>query len=139
MPNDNILDDFDFDSKVPPLWVEEGVEPPDWVGEGEVVAKFFSPLEAEFAAARLRSEGVICFLANTGIQSVLPQLQTVIRLHVRPEDSELALEILDKAASAATDDTTSNVSAVNNLNIILVFAIVIGILLAFLLVQSLSL
>ena len=77
MQANDILDDFDFDANGHPIWADEG----------EVVAKFYSPLEAEMAAARLRSEGIHCFLANTISQTVLPHLQIVARLHVRPVDS----------------------------------------------------
>mgnify|MGYP003379431656 CR=1 FL=1 len=45
----NILDDFDFEGNELPLWAEEG----------EVVAKFFSPLEAELAAAWRQAQPAI--------------------------------------------------------------------------------
>lgn len=124
MHPDNILDDFDF----------EGNELPVWAEEGEVVAKFFSPMEAELSAARLRSEGVHCFLANATVQSVLPHLQTVIRLHVRPNDSTMAREILQEAAVAAIEPRKSS----SGIGGIMVMAIIIGILLAWLLVQAIS-
>jgi hypothetical protein len=61
----------------------------------DVVAKYYSSMEAEVAAARLRSEGIPCFLANHFSQSVLAATSmSMVRLHVRPEDKELALEIL---------------------------------------------
>jgi len=123
---DNILDDFDF----------EGNEIPVWAEEGEVVAKFYSPMEAEVAAARLRSEGVHCFLANTVVQSVLPNLQTVIRLHVRPIEAAMAREILQEAALNAT---ITGKSSSSGMGAIIVMAIGIGVLLAWLLVQALSL
>lgn len=88
MHSTDILDDFDFD----------GNDPSGFAEEGEVIAKFFSPMEAEVAAARLRAEGIHCFLANTLSQTVLPHLQTIIRLHVRPVDSARAREILQEAA-----------------------------------------
>lgn len=122
---ENILDDFDF----------EGNQLPVWADEGEIVAKFFAPLEAEIAAARLRSEGVNCFLANAGTQSVLPQLQSVIRLHVHPNDSAIAREILQEAALDA--GISPKTSAAGNTTVI-GMAIGIGILLAFLLVKALS-
>ncbi len=123
---DNILDDFDF----------EGNEMPTWAEEGEVVAKFYAPMEAEIAAARLRSEGIHCFLANTIVQSVMPNLQTVIRLHVRPNDSAMAREILQEAA---LDATITSKSSSSGLSVVISMAIGIGILLAWLLVQALSL
>lgn len=119
-----ILDDFDF----------EGNELPAWAEEGEVVAKFFSAFEAEIAAARLRSEGIHCFLANSTAQSVMPHLQMVIRLHVRLQDSAIAREVLQEAAieGSTPQNNTSSKHA------ILVLAIVIGILLAYLLVQAVT-
>jgi hypothetical protein len=122
---ENILDDFDF----------EGNDMPKWADEGEVVAKFFSPLEAEMAAARLRSEGIHCFLANTMVQSVLPHLQSVIRLHVRPVDSAVAREILQEAAIESTQAVRTLRSGTGGVT---AMAIGIGILLAFLLVKALS-
>ena len=125
MHSHDILDDFDFEGNELPLWAEEG----------EVVAKFFSSLEAELAAARLRSEGIHCFLANAMGQSVLPHLQTVIRLHVRPNDSAMAREILMEAAIDAEIPIRSSSSGTGA---IIVLAIIIGVVLAWLLVQSLS-
>lgn len=135
---DNILDDFDFKARELPLWVVDGAQMPEWAGQGEVVAKFFSPLEAELSAARLRSEGITCFLANIGIQAVMPQLQTVIRLHVHPKDALLAREILEAASMEAGDTDAGDEGSPKGMSIVLVFALVIGILLAFLLVQAIS-
>lgn len=119
----DILDDFNFD------------ELPEWSGEGEVVAKFYSMMEAEVAAARLRSEGIHCFLANAISHSVLPHIQGVIRLQTRPADAELAREILQEAAI----DTDSPLPhRKNGTAAILLLAILIGLLLAWLLVQSLG-
>jgi hypothetical protein len=92
--HDNILDEFDFDDH---LFLEEG-------DDREVVAKYYSPLEGEVAAARLRSEGIPCFLANSTSQSILPHLQLVTRLHVRPQDMEAARAILGEAAIDAGQD-----------------------------------
>lgn len=123
MRSTDILDDFDFDENFRP----------DLAEEGEVVAKFFSLLEAEVAAARLRSEGIFCFLANTGSQTVLPHLQTIIRLHVRPVDSARAREILHEAAiETVTPSTDASGRAV-----LIALAILIGIILAVLLVRAL--
>lgn len=118
----DILDDFDFDETAYPGLAEEG----------EVVAKFFSVMEAEVAAARLRAEGVHCFLANTLSQTVLPHLQTIIRLHVRPVDSARAREILHEAAIETlvpSDDSTSK-------GVLIALAVLIGVLLAALLVGA---
>lgn len=122
---DNILDDFDF----------EGNEMPIWAEEGEVVAKFYSAMEAELAAARLRSEGIHCFLANNVSNSVLPHLQTVIRLHVHPNDSAMAREVLQEAAIEATITGKSSSSGMGG---VIAMAIGIGVLLAWLLVKALS-
>jgi Putative prokaryotic signal transducing protein len=92
--HDNILDQFDFDDH---LFLDEG-------DDREVVAKYYSPLEGEVAAARLRSEGIPCFLANSTSQSILPHLQLVTRLHVRPQDMETARAILGEAAIDAGQD-----------------------------------
>ncbi|MCC6411930.1 MAG: DUF2007 domain-containing protein [Saprospiraceae bacterium] len=93
MANTNILDDFEFEDN---QFFEDG-------NEGEVVAKYYSSMEAEVAAARLRSEGIPCFLANTISQSVLPHIQFVLRLHTRPQDVERAREILSEAAAETSE------------------------------------
>lgn len=80
----DILDHFDFDE--PEFDPEEG--------QGEVVGKFYSSMEAEVSAARLRSEGIPCFLANSASQSVLTSTMVMVRLHVRPQDALRAREIL---------------------------------------------
>ncbi len=118
----DILDDFEFEEK-------------DYRGlaeEGEVVAKFFSLMEAEVAAARLRAEGIHCFLANTASTSVLPHLQSIVRLHVHPLDSARAREILQEAAITTVNPATGT----NDAGILTVLAIMIGILLAALLVRA---
>jgi hypothetical protein len=104
MARTDILDEFEFDDN---QFFENG-------DEGEVVAKYFSSLEAEVAAARLRSEGIPCFLANTVSHSVLPNLNLVIRLHTRPQDSARAREILAEAA-AETAQFTPRSSTLNML------------------------
>lgn len=121
MQRNDILDDFDFD----PEQYFEG-------HSGEVIAKFYSPLEAEVAAARLRTEGIPCFLANVASQSVMPHLQLLIRLHVRPEDAERARLLL---AEAAIDTEEPGEKTVDNRGLI-GMAIVIGILMAILLVRA---
>ena len=119
----DILDDFDFD------------ELPEWAGEGEIVAKFYSTIEADIAAARLRSEGIHCFLANTISQAVVPHLQGIIRLHTRPTDAEHAREILQEAA-IETDSPLAKKSS--GTGAIIFMAVLIGLLLAWLLVKSLD-
>jgi hypothetical protein len=122
MRSTDILDNFDFDENVQPGLSEEG----------EVVAKFFSSLEAEVAAARLRAEGIHCFLANTAAQSVLPHLQTIVRLHVRPVDSARAREILHEAAI----ETVTPLGSSSGRGVLVALAILVGILLAALLVRA---
>lgn len=97
MHSNDILDDFGFGQN--PFEAFEG--------EGEVVAKFYSPLEAEVAAARLRSEGIPCFLANTASQSVLTQTMNLVRLHVRSQDRDRALEILEENMPAPESSSGS--------------------------------
>ncbi len=122
--NDNILDDFDEH-----LYLGEG-------DDNEVVAKYFSPLEGDIAAARLRSEGIPCFLANTTSQSLMPHLQLVARLHVRPKDIEQAREILGEAAiDAGVPDNSGPIKW--STAVILIVAIVMGMYLALLLVRQL--
>lgn len=124
MHSTDILDDFDFDENVRPGFAEEG----------EVVAKFFSLMEAEVAAARLRTEGIHCFLASTLSQTVLPHLQTIIRLHVRPVDSARAREILNQAAIDTVDPNDST----SGRGVLIALAILIGIILAAFLVHALT-
>jgi Putative prokaryotic signal transducing protein len=118
----DILDDFYFGEN--PLW--------DDAGEGEVVAKFFSPLEAEVAAARLRAEGIPCFLANATANTVMPHLQSIARLHVRPADVEQARVILAEAAI----DTEPQPRVKDSGWILTALAVLIGLLLAALLVRA---
>ncbi len=118
----DLLDDFDFGDN--PFHEEHG--------EGEVVGKYFSSMEAEVAAARLRAEGIPCFLANHTVQSIMPHLQGIIRLHTRPADADLAREILGEAAL----DTVQPRSQPGFNLATVVLAIVIGIILAALLVAS---
>ena len=122
MQHHDILDNFDFDDS---FYFEED--------SGEVVAKFYSSLEAEVAAARLRSEGIPCFLANATAHSVLPQLQLLIRLHVRPQDAEQARMLL---AEAAIDTQNDNASSQADNRALIAIAVLIGVLLAVLLVQA---
>lgn len=123
MHTPNILDHFDFD------------ELPEWAGEGEIVAKFYSSMEAEVAAARLRSEGIHCFLANAIAQSVLPHLQGIVRLHTRPADAEQAREILQNAA-IETDEPVYRKNSGSGALVLM--AVMIGLVLAWLLVQSIG-
>lgn len=121
MSNENILDDFDFDDS--PYFEENS---------GEVVAKFYSALEADVAAARLRAEGIPCFIANAASQSVLPHLQLLVRLHVRPVDAERARMLLAEAAI----DTQESAYAASDNRVLTFLAILIGLLLAILLVRA---
>jgi Putative prokaryotic signal transducing protein len=122
----DVLDYFEFEDH---LFLQEG-------DDHEVVAKYYSPLEGEVAAARLRSEGVPCFLANAVSQSILPHLQLVARLHVRPGDVEKAREILGEAAIDAGENPTT--TKVNYPYLfLLALAIVVGLVLAHIFVRAL--
>lgn len=81
------MDTFDIDEPEFP-WDER---------DAEVAGKYFSLTEADIAAARLRSEGIPCFVANATTQVVLPHIPGFVRLHVRPQDVERAREILAEA------------------------------------------
>lgn len=122
MPNSDILDDFDFH------------ETPEWAGNGEVVAKFYSPVQAEIAAARLRSEGIHCFLANTIAQSVVPHVPGYIRLHTRTADAERARQLLEEADVEMEHPLPRKDSGQSA---IIFMAILIGLVLAGLLAQAL--
>ncbi len=122
MQENTILDDFDDH-----LYLNES-------DEHEVVAKFFSPLEAELAAARLRSEHIPCFLANSTSQSVMPHLQTVVRLHVRPNDMTLARDILGDMLADAEIPQSNSKSMSWHTAILIILAIMIGFQLARMLV-----
>lgn len=58
--------------------------------DAEVVARFYSPLEADLAAARLRAEGIPCFLSNQASQHVQTQIMNMVRLHVHKDFIEEA-------------------------------------------------
>lgn len=121
MNRNDILDDFDFDDG---HYFEEN--------SGEVVAKFYSAMEAEVAAARLRTEGIPCFIANSASQSVLPHLQLLVRLHVRPQDVERARTLLAEAAIDTEDPADERADN----RALLFMAILIGVLLAILLARA---
>lgn len=121
MHRNDILDDFDFDDG---HYFEEN--------SGEVVAKFYSAMEAEVAAARLRTEGIPCFIANSASQSVLPHLQLLVRLHVRPQDVERARALLAEAAIDTEDPADERADN----RALLFMAILIGVLLAILLARA---
>jgi hypothetical protein len=121
MQRNDILDDFDF-----------GESPYFEENSGEVVAKFYSAMEADVAAARLRAEGIPCFLANSTSQSLLPHLQLLVRLHVRPQDVERARVLLAEAAIDTEDPQDEKAD-----NRALTFlAVLIGLLLAVLLARA---
>ncbi|MBL7796069.1 MAG: DUF2007 domain-containing protein [Saprospiraceae bacterium] len=121
MRRNDILDDFDFDDG---HYFEEN--------SGEVVAKFYSAMEAEVAAARLRTEGIPCFIANSASQTMLPHLQLLVRLHVRPQDVERARALLAEAAIDTEDPADERADN----RALLFMAILIGVLLAILLARA---
>ncbi len=124
MAQDDILDDFSWEQS--PYFEEYSAE---------VVTKFYSPLEAEVAAARLRAEGIPCFLVGRTAQSVLPHLQLLVRLHVRPQDVERARLILAEAALEAEEPAASKADE----RVLVALFVLLGLLLAILLVRAISL
>lgn len=83
----DLLDDFDFeDLNRNPF--------PESEGEGEVVAKYYNLLEAQVAAAFLRTEGIPCFIANEAGYNVMTNINSYVRLHVLPWQLETARMIL---------------------------------------------
>ncbi len=121
MTNTNILDDFEFEDN-------QFFENED---SGEVVAKYYSSMEAEVAAARLRAEGIPCFLANAISHSVLPHMQLVMRLHTRPQDVQKAREILGEAAADSAEFKPRN----SNAEMLRIIALLIGAALVILLLR----
>lgn len=95
---------------------------------------FYSPLEAEVAAARLRAEGIPCFLASRTAQSVMPHLQLLVRLHVRPQDLERARRVLAEAGVEIEDPQEKRS---DGWVLTALFAL-LGVLLAALLVRALA-
>jgi len=120
MRQDELLDDF------------------GWAGHeassGEVVATFYSPLEAEVAAARLRAEGIPCFLVNRTAQSVLPHLQLLMRLYVPTPWVEHARAVLAETRAELESASTAS----SELGMWIVLFAFLGLLLAILLVQMVN-
>lgn len=82
----------------------------DYFGEGEqvVLIRYFAfATQAHLAAARLREEGIPCFVSNATIGNVLPLGGSMnVSLHVRSSDTEAANELLlemDQQAKAEQD------------------------------------
>ncbi|MBU6341832.1 MAG: DUF2007 domain-containing protein [Bacteroidetes bacterium] len=115
MAKQNILDDFDFDEH--DFFPEEG--------DSEVIGKYYSPMEAELAAARLRAEGIPCFLANSNSQSILPSSLVYVRLHVRPDDKDRAKSIL--LTELPPTDETRNLGSIWE-NLLVLAAVLLGIM-----------
>jgi hypothetical protein len=66
-------------------------------GEIVTIARFRDVVQAQLARGRLESAGIPCFLADENIHRITGQFSFVfggIRLLVRQEDSEEALEII---------------------------------------------
>jgi len=71
------------------------------------VARFQYPFEAQFARGRLEAEDIYCFLADehtVGIAWIYANAIGGIKLQVREEDAERALEILSEDAEANLDE-----------------------------------
>jgi hypothetical protein len=67
--------------------------------------------------------------------TVLPHLQLLVRLHVRPEDAPRARAILGEAAIDTEED---NIPDEDSTKVLTMIAIIIGIILAFLLVKAIG-
>ena len=92
-------------------------------------------MDAEVAAARLRADGIHCFLANTISQSVVPHVQGIVRLHTRSEDATQAREILQEAAIETEWPLPQKNSG---RGAVIFLAVVIGLVLAWLLVRAIG-
>lgn len=109
MRTTDLLDDFDFgDDPQGEEDREQYFQPND---EGLVIAKFYDQLEANMSAARLRSEGVPCFITNAFSQGMMPNTQSFVSLHVRYEDREQARAILTAHAAETTVQPTAEEAA----------------------------
>ena len=124
MRTTDLLDDFDFgDDPQGEDDREQHFQPDD---EGVVVGKFYDQLEANISAARLRSEGVPCFITNAFSQSMMPNTQSFVSLHVRHEDREQAREILAAhAAETAVQPTAEEAASSFRFENILLIALVV--------------
>jgi len=66
------------------------------------VARFLSPIEAEFARSRLEADGIGSFIQGEGLASILPATPfTEMLLQVRAADEARAREILGEEPPAA--------------------------------------
>lgn len=64
------------------------------------IATFETPIEAELARVRLEAAGILCFAHGThmaGMQ-VFGLSVAGVKLRVRPQDAELAVEILEASS-----------------------------------------
>jgi len=125
--NDELLDDFDFgDDPLGHGDREQYFQPDD---DGVVVGKFYEQLEANISAARLRSEGVPCFITNAFSQGLMPNMQSYVSLHVRREDVERAREILadqaeETAAQTPVEEAPASSFRFENILLLLLAALV---------------
>jgi hypothetical protein len=69
--------------------------------EGMVtVGRFESPVEAQMAKGMLEASGVECFLVGENVNNLL-QAAFRVRLQVRVEDEDAALELMAQASNSA--------------------------------------
>ena len=127
MRNTELLDDFDFGDD--PEGDEDREQFFQSDDDGVVVGKFYDQLEANVSAARLRSEGVPCFITNAFSQGMMPNTQSFVSLHVRLEDREQAREILaahaaETAAPMPAEEVATTFRLENTLLIVLVVMLV---------------
>jgi hypothetical protein len=122
--DNDVLDDFNFENEEPEfgdhLYLDHDTE-------AEVVARFYSGMEANVAAALLRSEGIPCFLGGTMGQSVTPHLQDPVRLHVRPEDFEASRLLLRENGNLPNDEA-ENADEQNQQNMASRFLVMLAII-----------
>jgi len=69
---------------------------------------FASDSEAQLTAARLRSEGIRCFVSNSNTQTMLPLAFSSIKLFIHGEDWEEAMAILEPNIDADALETLAN-------------------------------
>lgn len=81
-------------------------------GGFQVAPYFATAAEAHLAAARLRHEGIRCFVSNQLAQSMLPLDPSSIKLYIHSEDWEEALAILQEIDTAvAIEEGLADVDA----------------------------
>lgn len=74
-----------------------------------IVIRYFSfPSEAGLHAARLRSAGIPCFISNTNSVTMLPVEQPALGLHIREQDREVALTVLQEMDEQSAENSETS-------------------------------